>query len=284
MNQLFSKLLFVLLIASPVASHAEIVERQFRVPVTVALEGQPRFSHDVIVTAFQDNQRKPSRFMIILHGRAGTAAERAAYGRSRFVDVAQEFAAQGYAVFVPTRIGYGDTGGPDIEETGRCNAKDYVGGMVPATDEVIQLIAAIRKLPDMGQSAGVIVGQSVGGLLATSLAARKPPRVIAYVNFAGGAGGDPKKKPGQPCEPAKLTSAFAQFGAKARTPSLWLYSSNDLYWGPDYPREWFAAYRKAGGRVRFVALPPYGTDGHQSFSRNRDGWRDAVMQFLRNPQ
>ena len=78
--------------------------------------------------------------------------------------------------------------------------------------------------------------------------------------------------------------ATITIGAKARTPSLWLYSSNDLYWGPDYPREWFAAYRKAGGRARFVALPPYGTDGHQSFSRNRDGWRDAVMQFLRNPQ
>jgi dienelactone hydrolase len=274
--------LFILLFAMAPA-RAEIIETSFKLPVNIVWRDGAALKHDVIVTRFQDNERKPSRFMVILHGRAPTSAERSAYGRTRFVDIARDFAAQGYAVFVPTRIGYGDTGGPDIEDTGRCDAKDYVTGMAPATESVLQIIAAIRKEPEIGNSSGVIIGQSVGGLLTVSLAARNVPRVVAYVNFAGGSGGDPKSRPGQPCGPDKLAQAYGQFGRKARTPVLWLYSSNDLYWGPDLPREWFAAFKKAGGRGRFVALPAYGHDGHQSFSRNRAAWREPVAQFLQNP-
>lgn len=270
------------LISAPLA-RADIVETQMRVPVTIRLNDGAPLTHDVIVTRFQEDERKPSRFMVILHGRAGTASERAAYGRTRFAEIARDFARQGYAVFVPTRIGYGDTGGPDVEDTGRCHAKDYVAGIAPATDEVMQLIAAVRKMPEIGNSSGVIVGQSVGGLLTVSLAARNVPRVVAYVNFAGGSGGDPKGRPGQPCGPDKMAEAYAHFGAKARSPVLWLYSPNDLFWGADLPREWFAAFKKAGGPGRFVALPPYGEDGHQSFSRNQAAWRETVVQFLRNP-
>ena len=284
MQRSFAHLIFCALFLFSTSAFAAIIETQMRIPVSVTMRDGARVAQDVIVTRFQDDERKPSRFMIILHGRAGSAAERAAYGRTRFTDIARDFAAQGYAVFVPTRIGYGDTGGPDIEDTGRCEAKDYAAGMNPAADQVQQLIATIRKDPTIGNSAGVIVGQSVGGLLTTVLASRNVPRVIAYVNFAGGAGGDPKNRPDQPCGPERMTQAFAQFGSKARTPVLFLYSENDRYWGPEWPQRWFAAYRKAGGRGRFVSLPPYGSDGHTSFMNNRAAWRASVSQFLNNPQ
>lgn len=276
-------LFFIACIFSSVAQ-AEIVETQMRVPVTIALRDGSPLTQDVIVTRFQDSERKPSRFMLILHGRAGTPAERKAQGRARYTDIARDFAAEGYAVFVPTRIGYGDTGGPDAEDTGRCDAKDYVAGTAPAADEMLQLIAAIRKEPGIGNSSGVIVGQSMGGLLTTALAARNVPRVVAYVNFAGGSGGDPKGRPAQPCGPDRLRAAYAHFGAKARTPVLWLYSANDRYWGEQLPREWYAAYKKAGGRGAFIALPPNGDDGHSSFTRNRAAWREPVERFLQNPQ
>lgn len=279
----FFRFIIVCFCIAPAALRAEIVESQFTVPVTVTARDQA-VSRDVIVTVFQDRERKPSRFMVILHGRAGTPAERAAYGRSRFAEIAREFAREGYAVFVPTRIGYGDTSGPDIEDTGRCEAKDYASGMAPATDAMLHMIAAIRKRPDIGNSSGVIVGQSVGGLLTVSLAARNVPRVVAYVNFAGGSGGDPKGRPGQPCAPERMAQAYAQFGSKARTPVLWLYSQNDQYWGPHLPREWFAAFKKAGGRGRFVELPAFSRDGHRSFVDNRTAWNESVAQFLKTPQ
>ena len=263
---------------------AEIVETQLRVPVSINLRDGTPVAQDVIVTRFQDNERKPSRFLIILHGRAGTQAERKAQGRSRFADIAREFAAQGYAVFVPTRIGYGETGGPDAEDTGRCDAKDFVTGMAPAVEEMQQIITAIQKDPAIGNSSGVIIGQSVGGLLTTALAARNVARVVAYVNFSGGSGGDPKNRPGQPCGPERMQQAFAQFGAKARTPVLFLYSANDRYWGEDWPKHWFAAFRKVGGRGRFIALPAFEADGHRSFVGNRNAWWSDVQSFLKNLQ
>ena len=284
MNRSIAGLIFCVGMVSSTAVHAEIVETQLRIPVAITLRDGTPVAQDVIVTRFQDDQRKPSQFMVILHGRAGTQAERKAQGRSRFGDIAREFAGQGYAVFVPTRIGYGETGGPDAEDTGRCDAKNYAAGMVPAVDEVQQIIAAIRKDPSIGNSAGVLIGQSVGGLLTTALAARNVPRIVAYVNFSGGSGGDPKNRPGQPCGPERMAEAFAQFGSKARTPVLFLYSPNDRFRGETYPKQWFAAFRNAGGRGRFVALPPHEPDGHQSFTGNRDAWRKAVQQFLQNPQ
>lgn len=284
MRQSFFALLLGVSLLSSGACLAEIVETRMYIPVAITLRDGTPVAQDVIVTRFEDDERKPSRFMVILHGRAGTETERKAQGRARFGDIAREFAGQGYAVFVPTRIGYGETGGPDAEDTGRCDAKDYAAGMAPAVDEVQQIIAAIRKEPNIGNSAGVIIGQSVGGLLTTALAARNVPRIVAYVNFSGGSGGDPRNRPGQPCGPDRMAQAFAQFGAKARTPVLFLYSPNDLFWGPDHPRAWFAAFRGAGGRGRFIALPPFGKDGHMSFTGNRDAWRETVRQFLKNPQ
>lgn len=269
---------------SSFAARADIVETQMRVPVSIHLRDGSPLTQEIVVTRFQDSERKPSRFMLILHGRAGTPSERKAQGRVRYADIARDFAAQGYAVFVPTRIGYGETGGPDAEETGRCDAKDYINGMAPAVDAMMQLISVIRAEPGIGNSSGVIIGQSVGGLLTTALASRNVPRVVAYVNFAGGSGGNPKEKPGQPCGPDRLRDAYAAFGAKARTPVLWLYSANDRYWGEALPREWFAAYKKSGGRGRFIALPPNGDDGHSSFTRNRPAWGETVTQFLQSPQ
>lgn len=275
-------LVFICVVFSS-SAFAEIVETQMRVPVAFTWRNEP-VAQDVIVTRFQDSDRKPSRFVVILHGRAVKPEDRAAAGRTRFSDIARDLASQGYAVFVPTRIGYGDTGGPDIEITGPCNDKNYVRGMARATDIMVQVIDTLRKDPDIGNSAGYVIGQSVGGFMSMALAARNVPRIVAYVNFSGGSGGNPKEKPAQPCEPDKLAQAFATYGATARAPTLWLYSENDKFWGAELPREWFAAFRKAGGRGRFVSLPPYGEDGHMSFIRNRPAWRETVLQFLQNPQ
>ena len=57
---------------------AEIVETQLRVPVSINLRDGTPVAQDVIVTRFQDNERKPSRFLIILHGRAGVNSQRRA--------------------------------------------------------------------------------------------------------------------------------------------------------------------------------------------------------------
>jgi hypothetical protein len=63
-------------------------------------------------------------------------------------------------------------------------------------------------------------------------------------------------------------------------PTLWLYSSNDRFWGPQLPRTWFAAFTEAGGKGEFVQLPSYKDNGHGIFSGNPVAWKPAFEQFL----
>ena len=65
-----------------------------------------------------------------------------------------------------------------------------------------------------------------------------------------------------------------------KVPVLWLYSQNDRYWGPDVPKAWFRRYTGIGKTGEFIQLPPYGDDGHLSFTNNRAAWAAPVEQFM----
>src|SRR5262249_35060937 len=127
---------------------------------------------------------------------------------------------------------------------------------------------------------GIVIGQSFGGTVAITLAAKNVPGVLAAVNFAGGGGGNPVTQTAQPCGPDRLTQMFAGYGATTRIPTLWLYSENDKYFGKALPHTWFNAFRARGGDGRFVALPPHEPDGYKSFTGNPDAWRPAFEDFL----
>jgi dienelactone hydrolase len=124
------------------------------------------------------------------------------------------------------------------------------------------------------------MGQSFGGATAIALAWMNPEGVQAAINFAGGGGGSPESHPRQPCSESRLREMFAGYGKTARLPTLWLYSENDMYWGPTLPREWFDAFKAAGGQGEFQGFPPVGDDGHRLFSRAPQLWQPRVRDFL----
>ena len=103
------------------------------------------------------------------------------------------------------------------------------------------------------------------------------PTHIGY----GVSGGDPKNSPQRPCSPRMVEQAYAQFGSNARVPMPWVYTENDQYWGATHPREWFEAFRGAGGRAEFVQVAPHGNDGHRLFARFPGVWKPIVAEFLR---
>ena len=107
-----------------------------------------------------------------------------------------------------------------------------------------------------------------------------PPGVVAAINFAGGSGGDPKGRPQNPCSQPALERTFQTYGAQAKVPMLWVYTENDMYFGPQLPRQWHAAFTKAGGKASFVQFPPHGEDGHSLFTRFPQVWQPAVSEFL----
>jgi hypothetical protein len=114
-----------LLCVSPLA-HSQVVESSFALPVTVADSFGRVVSQDVQVTVFRDPAKARSPFLVLNHGRAGAPQDRAKLGRARYSDNSRYFVSLGYAVFVPTRIGYGVSGGPDVENSGSvCRNRDY---------------------------------------------------------------------------------------------------------------------------------------------------------------
>jgi len=98
-----------------------------------------------------------------------------------------------------------------------------------------------KCLPYVDARRILAVGTSMGGISTIALAARNPEGVVAAINFAGGKGGDPLGRPGNPCAPEKLAQSYAAFGKTARVPTLWLYAENDLYWGAELPKQWHKA-------------------------------------------
>ena len=79
-----------------------------------------------------------------------------------------------------------------------------------------------------------------------------------------------------------MTQLFASYGATARIPTLWVYSQNDKYWGPEFPRSWHKAFTDRGGKGEFVSLPAYKADGHLSFTGAPEAWRPAFEAFLKS--
>jgi len=259
---------------------SEIRESVVKIPVRVTGPDSAPYTQDITLTVVYDDARKKSPFLILNHGRAVTPEERKNYGRARFAEQSRYFAELGFAVFLPTRIGYGLSGGPDLESSGPCNNKDYPASLAPAISQVKAAVKYARAQDFVDPQKGILLGQSVGGFTTIGAAAENLPGVRLAINFAGGAGGDPKGRPWNPCQPERIAETYAEFGSTAKKPTLWLYSSNDAFWGPEHPLKWMTAFVANGGKADFVELPASGSDGHNSFTSNPNGWKPKVDAFL----
>jgi len=51
--------------------------------------------------------------------------------------------------------------------------------------------------------------------------------------------------------------------------------------GSRLPKEWFDAFKAAGGTGEYVLFPPLGDDGHGLFSKAPRIWQPEVLRFLR---
>ena len=214
------------------------------------------------------------------HGRAAEPQGRAKLGRAQFHAVADFFLRRGFIVALPTRIGYGVTGGEDFEHSGACNNKNFPPAFAVAAQQTLAVIDVMRQWPDTVKDQTVVVGQSFGGAAAVAVAALNPPGVQATINFSGGGEGNPRAMPQRLCAPHLLKKMFKDFGRTAGRPSLWVYTENDMTFGPKYPREWFGAYVAASGRAYWVQFAPQGANGHSLFTRFPQVRQPAVGEFL----
>jgi dienelactone hydrolase len=274
-------LCIALLSAASFPAHARLQEENFDLPVSVVDAYGKQIAQPIKVTVFSDDRNpQPAPILVLNHGRAAEAQGRAELGRARYSEISRFFVQRGFIVAVPTRIGYGASGGEDVEDTGPCSRKNYPPGFSAAAQQTLAVLQAARQRPDAARDRAVIMGQSFGGATAVAVAGLNPPGVQAAINFAGGSGGNPKTAPQRPCAPHMLERTFKSYGETARIPMLWIYTENDMYFGPKYPREWHAAYVAAGGPAEFVQFAAHGDDGHALFTRFPAVWQPRVVEFL----
>jgi dienelactone hydrolase len=271
---------FLLIVLLGLSSRAAVIEEVIEVPVRLKTPQGKDLEQSIKVTVFRDDARPKAPYLILNHGRAVDAAGRAKLKRARYTENSRYFVSKGFVVLVPTRIGYGETGGPDVEDSGPCNDRKYGPVYAAAAEETEAVVRAAEKLAYVDFARGLVVGQSFGGLTALKLSTVKLPGLLGAINFAGGGGGNPTKRPGNPCSAGRLLKLYEEYGAAAKVPTLWLYSENDRFWGPDLPTKWHTAFTGAGGKAEFTRLPAYGADGHGSFTANPAAWKPAFEKFI----
>ena len=232
------------------------------------------------VTIFRPAGNGPFPLVIMNHGRP-VGDKRAALGRQRYESLSRYLVNKGFVVMIPTRLGYADTyGQADPESSGQCNALKPEPVAVAASDQVLQTLDFARTLPYVNAQRWIVMGQSVGGLTAVATVWRNPPGLVAGINFAGGTGGNPEVREGDPCSPQTIEHLWHGKAASAKVPMAWFYWANDKYWGPDNPKRWHRAWTDGGGKAEFHAMPAKGKDGHSGLSIAMDDWVPLMEEFL----
>jgi dienelactone hydrolase len=208
----------------------------------------------------------PAPLVIINHGSPANPAQRPGMRPGDCDNEAVTwFLLRGYAVLLPLRRGYGASGGDWAEGFGRCADADFAAAGRETARDILAALEYGTRLPGIRADGVTVLGQSAGGWGSLALAALNPPQVARVVNMAGGRGGWAQGAPNTNCRPDRLVSGAAAFGSTGRLRSLWIYTANDSFFGPELAARMHAAYTEAGGSARFHALDAWGRDGHLLF-------------------
>lgn len=265
--------------------HADVREAIVRVPARVEDPFGKTVEGELLVTTFRPAGPGPFPLVVISHGR--DSEKRAEYKRPRFESAARYFVRKGFAVAVPLRLGYGELAGAgDPESSLSCDAPRFGTALHAAALQILAVRDFMARQPDIDAGRTVLVGVSVGGIATIAATAAHAPGQVAAINFAGGHGGNPEKRPGSPCQSdhlRRLYRSYAESNVRVppATPTLWIYAENDRYFGPAHAGRWARAYADAGGAVDLRMLPAHGEDGHKLFTTGNDVWQPLVDEFLK---
>jgi dienelactone hydrolase len=222
-------------------------------------------------TVFQPNGPGPFPLVIINHGKDPGSPNQ--QPRDRFYHMAHAFVERGYAVMVPMRQGFANSTGVYRDRGCDMTANGYI-----QAEDIQDTLDYARAQKWVDTDRIVVAGQSYGGLATMALGTRDLPGVRGLINFAGGLRDDSNSCGWR----SALVTAFAEYGADNKLPSLWLYGQNDSLFSPELVARMHDAFEQAGGRAQLVEYAPFKRDAHGMLA-SRDGekvWLADTMRFL----
>jgi len=233
----------------------------------------------------------PFPLAIMNHGVALDPIDRSFFPLVEFRDAAKWFAERGYLVVAPVGSGYGASAidipergiyGPFFSKIGRCSNPNFRDAGLAVAKINLWIIDYFAAEKQVLPSDVIVIGQSAGGWASIALSSLNPPQVRAIIAFAAGRGGRVDGKPNNNCAPDKLVAATADFGRTSRTPMLWIYTTNDTFFGPALSQRMHTAFSAVGGRAEYQLIPSFGTEGHFLIG-SPDAipiWSPIVSRFL----
>lgn len=242
---------------------------------TIAAEGGATLAARIIRPPGQG----PFPLVVLNHGSPRDEADRPKMSPSGLAAQARRFAAGGWVAALALRRGYGASTGGWAEGFGPCNEADYVKAGRASASDVASTVRHMTKLPYVDKQRVIAVGVSAGGFASIAFGALGLPGVAAVINFAGGRG---SQKADTVCSKERLVEATKVFGRSAKVPTLWVYSDNDHFFGPQLAQEMLGAYKAAGGQAVFTKAPNFGEEGHYLFGKEEGipVWKPLVNAFL----
>jgi dienelactone hydrolase len=230
----------------------------------------------------------PFPLAILSHGTSQAAPDREKYGLPYMVPVMEWLVDQGYAVAMVHRSGVGQKPTAPFKEqlTNPCDqrrASDYLRSVSLAGGDIRALIKEMRDQTFVGKDTLLLVGHSGGGLASLWVAGAIPDDVVGVINFAGGRGAAPGRKPSTVCNEPALIAAFGDIGKRVKAPTLWVYAENDLSLTPSQAQSFKVAFEGSGGKADLRITPPFSEDGHRlpMLREGRGHWRSAGDDFLK---
>ncbi|GMO98127.1 alpha/beta hydrolase family protein [Bradyrhizobium sp. TM239] len=216
---------------------------------------------------------------LLSHGSPRSFDDRATMSAHKYYGIALEYARRGFAALIVMRRGYGTSPGGRVDSVGGCARAAYLPAAAVAVADLHAAIDAMARRADVTTSGMIAAGHSAGGLATIALTAQAPSGLVAAINFAGGRG---SRDDDDVCNEDGLVQAFVTFGKTSRVPMLWVYATNDSYFGPDLARRLHDGFRTSGGNAKFIAAPPFADDGHYLYAvASRAQWTPYVDAFLR---
>ena len=214
---------------------------------------------------------------MITHGKSASLVDMLAGRASDYAPFARDLAQRGYLSVVVLRRGFGQSDGP-LPVTMTCDTKSYLPFFNADADDLQGALEVIAKRPDADPDRAIAIGESAGGAAVMALAARNPKNLRGVINVSGGL-----QSVDCPKEDL-LVSAFREFGAASRVPTVWIYANNDSLFGQQLVERMQSAYLDGGGDVKLVMHDKYGTDGHRLFGEptGRLKWLLEMDGFLRH--
>ena len=267
--------IFLLLFLASTAVAAQAPEAE-RVEIPLEMMGKTLYLDAML---YKPPGNGPFPAMVITHGTSRKVADREKIeADDYYVRNANLFAKMGISVLFVVRRGFGISEGPYSEfNKFPDGTRNYTQDGLEAAKDLSAAVRYLQRQVFVDKNRIVLLGQSTGGHSVLATGSLNLPGVVGVVNFAGGRG---STGPDEIVDEANLIDSFRTYGKTFHTPTMWLYSENDLYFGPALAHEFLKAFQAGGARVEFVLLPPFGDDGHSSFVRGDENWYDAVHDFL----